>query len=344
MWLSLLPAMQLVSALRVPGSRGLARQANRLPPASAEASPGASARVDVLRRGISGDGFVSAKAVDASVAVREMCRVQGCKPLAATALGRAVASTLLIADGLEAEETFQVRFVGDGPLRGVFAVANGALEARGYVGNPALALSPAAGVAPGVGAGQLQVVRLKALPGETDPSPYSSVVAIKSGEIAEDINYFMATSEQREGALSAGVTFDDETGDVDACAGWRVELLPGAPQAVADHVVANVRKVMERGSTTRAVADGASSCDEVLRLLLDGMDPNLDFEDREPTFACTCGVDRVYRTLALLPRDEVAEILDQNDKIEARCEFCCRSYALGPTEIRAHLATLDGAA
>ena len=101
---------------------------------------------DELRRGLSADGFVSAKAVDVSRAVREICELQECRPLAATALGRAVASVALIADGLEADETFQVRFVGDGPLRGVFAVANGALHVRGYVGNPRVDLSPARGL------------------------------------------------------------------------------------------------------------------------------------------------------------------------------------------------------
>ncbi|KAK7235611.1 Hsp33-like molecular chaperone [Aureococcus anophagefferens] len=143
---------------------------------------------DELRRGLSADGFVSAKAVDVTRAVREISELQECLRRA-TALRRAIASVVLIADGLEADETFQVRFVGDGPLRGVFAVCNGALETRGYVGNPKVALSTG-GVKSGVGAGQLQVVRLKNLPGEEELSPYSSVVEITSGEIAEDINYY----------------------------------------------------------------------------------------------------------------------------------------------------------
>ncbi|KAH8044793.1 Hsp33 protein [Aureococcus anophagefferens] len=177
-----------------------------------------------------------------------------------------------------ADETFQVRFVGDGPLRGVFAVCNGALETRGYVGNPKVALD--GGVKSGVGAGQLQVVRLKNLPGEEELSPYSSVVEITSGEIAEDINYY-ATSEQRERR---------------------------SPRAC---------------------------------LLLDGMEPQLDFDVKHPAFKCDCGIDRVYRVLALLPRDEIQDILDQNDKIEARCEFCSRLYSLGKDEIAAHFARVD---
>ena len=217
---------------------------------------------DELRRGLSADGFVSAKAVDVTRAVREISELQECLPLAATALGRAIASVVLIADGLEADETFQVRFVGDGPLRGVFAVCNGALETRGYVGNPKVALD--GGVRSGVGAGQLQVVRLKNLPGEEELSPYSSVVDITSGEIAEDINYYVATSEQREGALSAGVSFGDLDA-VDGCGGWRVELLPGAPQAVAEHLLKNIQRVIDDKVTTTSVLKAGNTCEAVLR-------------------------------------------------------------------------------
>lgn len=78
-------------------------------------------------------------------------------------------------------------------------------------------------------------------------------------------------------------------------------------------------------------------------MLLDGMDPQLDFEPRHPEFKCQCGIDRVYRTLSLLPRDEIEEILRENEKIEARCEFCMRLYSLGEAEITAHFAKLEAA-
>merc|ERR1719238_2705929 len=116
---------------------------------------------------------------------------------------------LLVADGVKDEETFQVNFRGDGPLRGVLAIANGRLEARGYVGNPAVTLPPNAlgkfDVGAGVGKGSLQVVRTKNLPGEEVSTPYTSITEIRTGEIPEDINWFLLDSEQKEGALAAGV-------------------------------------------------------------------------------------------------------------------------------------------
>ena len=169
------------------------------------AAPGS----DMLVSAISADGSVSAKAIVTTELVAENSRLQGLGGLAAAALGRALTCTLLVADGLKEEETFQVNFQGDGPLRGVLAIANGKLEARGYVGNPAVTLPPnergKLDVGRGVGKGSLQVVRTKNLPGEDVSTPYTSITEIRTGEIPEDINWFLLDSEQKEGALAAGV-------------------------------------------------------------------------------------------------------------------------------------------
>jgi len=306
-------------------------------------------RCDVLRRGLSKDGFVSVKAVDCTAMVAEVCRRQKCRKVAATALGRALASVALIADGIEDEETFQVRFEGDGPLGGLLAMSNGRLEARGYVGNPEVAVGSVGGA---VGKGQLKVVRLKNLPGEEVASPFSSIVDIVTGEIAQDINYFVATSEQREGALAAGVAVEEEeevvgaTADsppsrVVAAGGWRIELLPNAPKEVADQVLANVDAVLNAGFATTDLLLRGESVDGLVRLLFTGMDYDLLPDAATPAFKCSCSDARVFRTLALLPRDEVMDILQKNDKIEAKCEFCATVYTLTPQQIIDHLAAID---
>lgn len=295
---------------------------------------------DILKRALSADGTVSAKVVDCSSAVREICELQECLPLAATALGRALTCVLLIADGIEDEETFQVQFDGDGPLRGVFALANGRHQARGYVGNPRLSLGTDASVKMGVGSGKLKVVRLKNLPGEDYARPFSSIVDLVSGEIAEDINHYIATSEQREGALAAGVSLDGNT--VAAAAGWRVELLPGATDEVAAQVINNVKAILaSTNSTADAFRYNQLSCDDLLGKLLDGLEPSVLPDTAQPSFNCECSVARVYRTLALLPRHEVDRIIQENSVIEAKCEFCARLYSLSPDDITRHLRKVD---
>ena len=144
---------------------------------------------DCLVTALSADGSVSAKAIVSTELCAETSRCQGLGGLAAAAIGRALSCVLLVAEGIEPAETFQVNFRGDGPRRGVLATANGKLEARGYVGNPAVTLPPNAkgkfDVGAGVGKGSLQVVRTKNLPGEVASTPYTSITDIKTGEIPE---------------------------------------------------------------------------------------------------------------------------------------------------------------
>ena len=160
----------------------------RCSPLQLSTAAAAEAGGDLLVTAISGDGSISAKAIVTTDLVAETARLQGLGGLAAAALGRAVTCSILVADGLKEDETFQVNFRGDGPLRGVLAIANGDLEARGYVGNPAVTLPPNAlgkfDVGAGVGKGSLQVVRTKNLPGEEVSTPYTSICEIKTGESA----------------------------------------------------------------------------------------------------------------------------------------------------------------
>lgn len=230
----------------------------------------------------------------------------------------------------------QLRFNGDGPLRGVLAIANGALEVKGYVGNPRVALPLKANgkldVGAGVGKGQLFVVRTKQLPGEEDPSIYSSITELQSGEVAEDINHYLCESEQKQGALAAGV-FVEASGVTAAC-GWQVQLLPFADENTVVRLEQNLAALSEL-SPTKMVQKGMRPAD-ILAALLDGLEPDF-FEAREPTAQPCCSDDRAWRTLALLPRSEVAQILSEHEKIEIRCEFCTTTRTLNPQEIRERL-------
>jgi len=308
---------------------------------------------DQLVTAISADGSISAKAIVTTELVAETSRLQGLGGLAAAALGRAITCTLLVADGLKEEETFQVNFQGDGPLRGVLAISNGRLEARGYVGNPAVTLPPNAmgkfDVGAGVGKGSLQVVRTKNLPGEEVSTPYTSITEIRTGEIPEDINWFLADSEQKEGALAAGVFVQgvDEGVDrngaslggaaVQAAGGWYVQLLPFADEAAVEQLQTNLAAMSGR-SPTQMVRDGLGA-EDVCNLLLDGLEPQIMTRKRPPSLSesCACSDERVMRTLRLLPRSEIDDILEQNETIEIKCEFCGKRYNMTPDIIREQL-------
>lgn len=309
---------------------------------------------DELVSAISADGSISAKAIITTELVAENSRLQGLGGLAAVALGRALTCSLLVAEGVEADETFQVNFAGDGPLRGVLAIANGKLESRGYVGNPAVTLPPNAlgkyDVGAGVGKGALQVVRTKNLPGEEVSTPYTSITEIQTGEIPEDINYFLCESEQKEGALAAGVYIQgtdsgpDRNGallggaGVQASGGWYVQLLPFADEEAVAQLQTNLAALAERSPTTM-IREGVRA-EDMLNLLLDGLEPQIMSRQKPALLSesCPCSDERVLRTLRLLPRTEVDDILEKHEDIEIKCEFCGKLYNLTPDEIREKLA------
>ena len=303
---------------------------------------------DSFATALSADGYVSAKATVTTGMVSEIVGKQRARPLAAAALGRALTCSLMLADGMKQDETFQVKFQGDGPLHGVLAIANGKLEARGYTGNPRVNLPLNAkgklDVGGGVGQGELVAVRYKQLPGAETPAPYSSITQIRSGEVAEDINHYLHESEQREGALAAGVhTRDPLDGEFDgedvgcevtAAGGWSVTLLPGAPDEVATALGANLEALdMSPSQMIRA----GWTPEIMLRRILKGMEPNV-FEPRKPTFKCTCSEKKLYRTLRLLPENELKQIYEYNDEaVSSKCEFCGTVYNLSADQIRAEL-------
>ena len=228
-----------------------------------------------------------------------------------------------------------MRFQGDGPLNGVLALANGHLEARGMCGNPKVSLPPNSNgkldVGGGVGKGNLFVVRAKMLPGAPGPSPYSSVTEIRSGEVPEDINYYLAESEQREGALAAGVHVNKE-GLVDAAGGWTVQLLPGATDEVAQRLIANLDAMSEKSPTTMVLA--GMNPKDILELILDGMEPEY-FSSRTPikTPNC-CNEEKVMRTMNLLPVREVVQIVENNEEVSVKCEFCGKIRTLEKVKIQ----------
>lgn len=308
---------------------------------------------DHIVSAISADGSISARAIVTTELAAEAARLQGLGGLAAAALGRALTCSLLVADGVKEDETFQVKFDGDGPLRGVMATANGKLESRGYVGNPSVQLPPNAkgkfDVGAGVGAGTLQVVRTKKLPGEEFATPYTSVTQIRSGEIPEDINYFLLESEQKEGALAAGVYvqgsqtekdlngLDVMSASVQAAGGWYVQLLPFAADEAVEKLQENLATMADK-SPTQMVRDGLRAQD-FIDLLLDGLTPVYNEPRRVAGLAesCQCSDERVFRTLRLLPRNEIDDIMEKNDDIEVKCEFCGTRYSLTPEQIQAEL-------
>mmetsp|Transcript_1107 Transcript_1107/g.2316 ORF Transcript_1107/g.2316 Transcript_1107/m.2316 type:complete len:348 (-) Transcript_1107:1670-2713(-) len=284
---------------------------------------------DVLVRTISANGEVTCKAVVATGLVAGAAAHFGCSPVAAAAFGRALVCAILLGAGKKDKETVQLEFRGNGPLRGLVAMANGTGEVRGYVGEPRVQLPPSPqgklDVGRAVGDGILSVVR-------NHPAyrrPFTGLTQLVSGEIAEDVAHYLATSEQVPSALAAGV-FVSDSGQVSAAGGYLVQLLPGASEQSISKVEQNLEGLP---SPTELLRSGQVAQSIVNNLLMRDLSP-LSMQESFPRYRCTCDKSRLKRTVVLLGRKDIEELLEQQSQLEGTCEFCGKKYILSSKEVQ----------
>jgi molecular chaperone Hsp33 len=283
---------------------------------------------DELLRATSSAGGLVVWALVGTDLVAEAIRRHQMSPTAGAALGRALMGAVLLAAGSKHGETVQLQFRGSGPLGTVVAIADPEGRVRGYASNPSANPPASKGrldIGAAVGGGVLAVVRHR--PGF---NPYSGIVPLVSGTIAQDLAHYLAKSEQARTSVALGV-FLDASG-VEAAAGFLVHALPGASDEEIDLVEENVAGFSGPGELVR---EGLGARDIINRVLSDLGVSILG--STQPQFLCHCGRDRAIRTLSLLGEDELRSAADRAEVLEVRCEFCGEAYRLEPDELESLL-------
>jgi molecular chaperone Hsp33 len=279
-----------------------------------------------LVRTVSADGGLSVRALVATPLVAEAAARHGTAPTASAALGRALMGAVLVASGAQDGETLQLQFRGDGPLGQVTVISDHLGRVRGYVRDPSAHPPSRNGkldVAAAVGSGILAVVRYHPAWRE----PYTGIVPIVSGEIAEDIAHYLVTSEQMPSALAAGV-FVESDGSIAAAGGYLVQTLPGVDEGVLELLERTIKNL---APPTALIRSGMCADD-----LLDALLADLGGRARQrsaPVFHCSCNADKIRRAVSLLGRDETRAIARERETVEVRCEFCATRYELAPDEV-----------
>ncbi len=283
-----------------------------------------------LVRTVSADGGLSVRAMVATGLVAEAARRHATAPTASAALGRALMGGVLLAAGAKEDETLQLQFRGDGPLGQMTVIADHLGRVRGYVSDPSAHPPSRSGkldVGAAVGKGILAVVRYH-------PSwrePYTGIVPIISGEVAEDLSHYLAESEQTASALAVGVYVASDL-SVEAAGGYLVQALPDADEEVLERLERTVRDLP---SPTELVRAGLTA-DDIADRLLEGIGSRGRQHSR-PEFHCACDADRIRRAVTLLGRAETRAIAENRERLEVRCEFCATRYVLEPDEVGALL-------
>ncbi len=206
---------------------------------------------------------------------------------------------------------------------------------RGYVSNPAIELPLTAESKLDVGQAVGRYGYLHVLRDLGYGQPYTSAVELVSGEVGDDITYYLSSSEQIPSAVLLGVNLDSQR--VRAAGGVLLQLMPGAPASLIPEMEARLAKV-EEFSPMLACGGGLR---ELLQLCLGDLDLKIAPEMRTIRFYCKCNSDRVKGALRMLGRDELLDMIHTDKGAEAVCQFCNEVYRISEDELRSIVAEMS---
>lgn len=273
------------------------------------------------------DLTVRASAVIATPVVDEMRSIQNSYPLATVAVGRSMVAALLMASHLKEGQELSLYFQGNGPLGRVFAEANYQGHVRGYCNYPQFR-APIEGdnisIGAAIGIGLLTVTHH--LP--TGDVPNRGTVIIRTGEVGDDIAFYLHQSHQIPSVVSLGVQVN-AFGMVEAAGGVLIELMPGHTEETLHAIEARTKN---HPPVSKRILEGASA-KELLQDYLGDFNL-LELDHPHPiAYQCRCSKERVLRSLVLLGMEELDRAIAETKPLEVRCEFCGRLYEVSTGEL-----------
>ena len=288
--------------------------------------------VDQLLRATAADSGIRIVGTITTDLVEDTRKRHNLTRVGTAALGRAMSAGLLLVSSMKREESrINLRIKGDGPLGGVMVDAGLDGAVRGYVDNPTVEM-PATergnlNVGGAIGRnGYLYVVRDVGY-----GQPYSSTVELVSGEIGEDLTYYLATSEQTPSALALGVCVNED--GVEASGGLLLQVMPKAARdesliSLLESRVATLADFTPKLRSNQTLPEIFESLvgDLGLQIL-----PNQDTQSIR--FYCPCTYDRMLGALKMLGADELQDMIEKDNGAEATCHFCGEVYQADSHEL-----------
>ena len=282
---------------------------------------------DYIVRATAANGQVRDFAAITRETVEEARQHHGTSPVATAALGRLLTAGTMMGSMMKNETdmlTLQVR--GDGPIGGITVTADSKGDVKGYVENPDVMLPPKNGkldVGGAVGIGLLQVIKDMGL-----KEPYSGQTILVSSEIAEDLTYYFANSEQVPSSVGLGVLMEKDN-TVKTAGGFIIQMMPFAEDATISQIEENLKLV----TSVTELLDKGYTPEQLLEELLGNV--GLEITDTMPTrFYCNCSKERVEQAVASVGKKDIQEMINDGKPIEVKCHFCNTAYHYSVEELK----------
>ncbi|MBQ8148300.1 MAG: Hsp33 family molecular chaperone HslO [Lachnospiraceae bacterium] len=286
---------------------------------------------DYIIRGTAANDQVRFFAATTREMVETARSIHNTSPVATAALGRLLTAGAMMGSMSKSETdltTLQIKC--SGPIGGLIITADGAANVKGYVTNPNVILpvnnKGKLDVAKALDLGVLSVIKDIGL-----KEPYIGQTHLVSGEIAEDLTYYFATSEQVPSSVALGVLME-KNNTVKQAGGFIIQLMPFADEEL---ITALEERLKEFTSITSLLDQGMTP-EEMIQHLFEGYDVNI-MSTIPTAYRCDCSKDRVYEAVMSIGKKDIEEMIAENKPIEVNCHFCGKNYTFDVEDLKSML-------
>lgn len=283
---------------------------------------------DYMIRATAAEGQIRAFAATTRELVEFARAAHNTSPVATAALGRLLTAGAMMGAMMKGEkDLLTIKIQGSGPIEGLTVTADSRGNVKGYAYNPQVMLPPNAkgklDVGGALGIGVLSIIRDIGL-----KEPYVGQTELVTGEIAEDLTYYFATSEQTPSSVALGVLMNKDN-TVRQAGGFLLQLLPGA----SEEVISGLEKKLAELTSITALLDEGRTPEMILEYVLGEF--GLEILDRIPAaFSCNCSKARIEKALVSVGKQELQEMIDEGKTIEVNCHFCNKHYLVTVEELK----------
>lgn len=282
---------------------------------------------DYIIRGMAADHQVRFFAASSRNLVEEARKRHDTSPVATAALGRLLTAGAMMGTMCKNDtDVITIQIKCSGPIGGLVVTADAKANVKGYVYNKDVMLPPSkAGkldVGKALDLGVLTVIKDLGL-----KEPYSGQTHLVSGEIAEDLTYYFATSEQIPTSVALGVLMNKDN-TVRQAGGFIIQMMPFAE----DGLIATLEDRLKEFSSVTSHLDAGETPEDMMKKLFEGYD--IDIEDKIPTqFYCNCSKERVSKAVISVGKKDLQEMIQEGKPIEVNCHFCNSNYTFTVEEM-----------
>lgn len=283
---------------------------------------------DYIVRATAADGQIRAFAITSRGIAEAARTAHGTSPVVTAALGRLLSGAAMMGTMMKGEkDLLTVQIQCSGPVGGLTVTADANGHVKGFPREAVVDLPLNAqgklDVGGAVGPGVMRVVKDMGL-----KEPYVGQIALQTGEIAEDLTYYFAASEQVPSAVGLGVLVDTDY-SVKQAGGFILQVMPYTPDEVIEGLEQKIREIP---SVTKMLEAGRTP-EEMLDLILGDMGLRIT-DETDAEFLCDCSKERVSRAIATLGEKDLDDIINDGEAIEVKCQFCNKAYRFEVDELK----------